>query len=210
MGGRWREFPRPRGGGTSGYFRSVTDKLSARELRQLAQAVEAIPRPWPKWPGGWPNEIEAALIDPVFGIWARYGKPGSGVRRVVGRWRDHLNAPLDDLRFLADTPSADLAAVLVNRHKVRGRPKAALVQSAAEALIANIRSASDALRSPDDAAEAYRSVAGLGASCMGGSRATCWSCGSRNRRRPGRSRAGYEFDRPRLRNLVPCTAAAAQ
>ena len=54
------------------------------------------------WPGGWPGEIEAALIDAVFSIRARYGTGENGVRGVVKRWRDERGDVLDDLRALAD------------------------------------------------------------------------------------------------------------
>lgn len=43
----------------------------------------------PVWPGGWPGQIEAALLDAVFSIRARYGSPTTGVRAVVSRWREH-------------------------------------------------------------------------------------------------------------------------
>jgi len=47
--------------------------------------------PWAQWGGGWPDLIEAALIDAVLSIRNRYGKnptTTSGVRGVVQRYRD--------------------------------------------------------------------------------------------------------------------------
>ena len=70
------------------------------------------PRPWAPWPGGWPYQIELAVLDAVFSIRARYGKseeeskPATGVRRVLDHWRCHrattnpddLPDPPDELR----------------------------------------------------------------------------------------------------------------
>jgi len=49
-----------------------------------------LPPPWAQWGGGWPDQIEAALIDAVLSTRNRYGKNPtiSGVRGVVQRYRD--------------------------------------------------------------------------------------------------------------------------
>lgn len=90
-------------------------------IEQLRRRVEDdLPRPLTSWPGGWPGEIEVALIDAVFSIQANY----TGVRNVVARWRDHRGAGhLDDLGMLArfEGDPDQLVAVLGNRQMVPGR-----------------------------------------------------------------------------------------
>jgi len=44
---------------------------------------------WVRWPGGWPGDIESALIDAVFSARAVYhSKHGKGIGRDVVVWRD--------------------------------------------------------------------------------------------------------------------------
>jgi hypothetical protein len=136
---------------------------AAAELDAVVEAARGLPTPWPQWPGGWPGEAEAALIDAVFGIRARYGSPESGVRAVVSRWRAHRGGRLDDLSVLASTPADQVAAVLANRSKASGRPKSELVRAAAQALVsAGVRQADDAVRDVGRAHDAYTGVHGLG------------------------------------------------
>ncbi|MDJ0396286.1 hypothetical protein QMK17_23555 [Rhodococcus sp. G-MC3] len=75
------------------------------------------------WTPGWPEEVEAALLDAVFSARASYGGPETGVRRVVSRWRAHRGLDrLDDLGALvafADRPD-ELAEILGNRQRVAG------------------------------------------------------------------------------------------
>jgi len=65
-------------------------QLEGDQVDQLLEAVAArLPATWPQWGGGWPYEIEAALIDAVLSIRNRYGKsPTSGVRGSVTRYRN--------------------------------------------------------------------------------------------------------------------------
>ncbi len=129
----------------------------------MLEAVEALPSPWPEWPGGRPDAIEAALLDAVFDIRARYGGAKTGVRAVIHRWHDHRSAPLDDLQALAAVPPDQLAQILKNDQKVNGRRKALLVLEAAQALLnAGVRTSQDALANPAQAMAAYTSVRGLG------------------------------------------------
>src|SRR5260370_33992319 len=47
------------------------------------------PGSWGKWPGGWPGDIEAALVDAVFSARAVYrSKRGRGIYANVVGWRD--------------------------------------------------------------------------------------------------------------------------
>lgn len=133
------------------------------DVRAIVRAVGSLPSPWPIWPGGWPGEAEAALLDAVFSIRARYGKPDSGVRAVVTRWREHRSQPLDDLNVLASAPPHQLALVLGNDQKASGRPKCHVAHDAARALVAaGVRQAQDAVGAPAVALAAYTSVHGLG------------------------------------------------
>lgn len=120
---------------------------------------------WACAPTGWPDEIEAALIDSVMGIRATYGSPTTGVRATVARWRRHEHPrPLDDLMLLADLDPTDLAQVLENRQRLTGGPlkTAGIVEAATRLLDVGVRHAADL--DPDDAAHraAYEDVAGLG------------------------------------------------
>jgi len=71
-------------------------QLEGDQVDQLLEAVAArLPATWPQWGGGWPYEIEAALIDAVLSIRNRYGKsPTSGVRGSVTRYRNYADEPL--------------------------------------------------------------------------------------------------------------------
>ena len=74
------------------------------------------------WPGGWPDEIEAALIDAIFSVRARYGNRArkTGVFGAVSRWREHRGASANDLRVLAGTAPDTLRSV-TNNGKVARR-----------------------------------------------------------------------------------------
>lgn len=132
--------------------------------RLLQQVERELPTDWEAWPGGWPGEIEVALLDAVFSIRARY----SGVRRVIDRWREHRGpGPLDALQELAayvERPD-DLVEVLGSRQRVPGgsATKAAAVANAARRLVDGGVVSSRAFdpRDPDQR-RAYVGVAGLG------------------------------------------------
>jgi hypothetical protein len=56
---------------------------------------------WHVYPGGYPGECEAALLDSVFSLQARYGRsPQKGARAVVNNWRQHVGRKLDSLQCL--------------------------------------------------------------------------------------------------------------
>lgn len=117
----------------------------------------------PDWPGGWPGQIECALLDAIFSIRARYGGPSSGVRAVVRRWGDHRGGiRADDLTALADMDGANLAEILSNHSKVSGRLKSEVVSDAAAALVqAGLRRSEDFTASAEQKS-AYLSVRGCG------------------------------------------------
>ena len=88
----------------------------ATELTRIVDAAADLPPA--AGPGGWPNEIEAALIDSVLTIRSRYGRPGTGVRRSIGIYRGFRRGrPLDDLGQLAALSADQLARVLQNETK---------------------------------------------------------------------------------------------
>jgi hypothetical protein len=134
------------------------------DVKQLADYVEeVIVEPWPKWPGGYPGEIEAALLDAVLSIRARYGKPTTGVRARVRRWREDRGGPVDDLSQLASWNPEDLAALLGNRQRLAGRLKtAAIVEAAGRLTAAGARQAAQLDPNNRMYADAYTGVVGLG------------------------------------------------
>lgn len=102
------------------------------------------PEPWASWPGGWPDQIELAVLDAVFSIRARFGKraedgrAATGVHRVLGNWRSHQKgSDLDDLEALAEFHGRPgrLAQVLKNDAKTSGRPKAEVAAEVAHSFI---------------------------------------------------------------------------
>jgi 3-methyladenine DNA glycosylase/8-oxoguanine DNA glycosylase len=116
------------------------------------------------WPGGWPDQIESALIYAVFSVRARYGNrlKKTGVYGAVMRWQDHRQGAADNLAVLAKTPETDLRSI-TNAGKVAGRTKAQVVIDAAQALTAaGVLHAADFLNHEADARAAYLSVKGCG------------------------------------------------
>jgi hypothetical protein len=132
---------------------------------RLIEHLTATVPDWASGPGGWPDEIEAALIDSVMGIRATYGSPTTGVRAAIARWREHEQPrPLDDLTRLADMDAAELSDAVANRQRLAGGPlkTAGIVQAAARLRGVGVRKAAEL--HPDDPAHraAYEGVAGLG------------------------------------------------
>jgi hypothetical protein len=120
---------------------------------------------WPVWPGGWKNDIEAALLDSVFSVRARYGGENTGVRAVIRNWRQFRGDGRDDLTALAAFVGKEqqLLAILRNRQKLgSGLTKGAAAAEAARALVnAKVRSSRD-LHGTEEERRAWCSVRGLG------------------------------------------------
>lgn len=137
------------------------------EVKKLFERIEAdLPRDqWPTWPGGWKGDIEAAVLDAIFSIRARYGGENTGVRGVVKRWRGSRGGGRDDLKALEafDERENDLLQILQNRQKLgSGQTKASAAVAAAKALLkAGVRSSSD-VKGTDEERRAWCSVTGLG------------------------------------------------
>ncbi|MBC2638866.1 MULTISPECIES: hypothetical protein [unclassified Rhodococcus (in: high G+C Gram-positive bacteria)] len=142
--------------------------MSTAHVRALLDHIDAeLPRDsWPHWTEGWPQEIEAGLLDAAFTARATYGTPTSGVRAVITRWRDHRTVPLDDLTALAahaDDPEG-LLEILGNRQRVSGNytTKAEAVATAARALTELGCITSADLRDDDAQRNALVGVPGFG------------------------------------------------
>lgn len=139
----------------------------AIKVQQLVDhlAVRFPEREAPVWAEGWPDEIEAALLDAVFSARATYGGERSGVRAVIARWRAHHGGQdLDDLHRLArycDSPHS-LIAILGNRQRVPGNytTKAEAAARAARALVEVGAGASDQLL--PEHRDVLTSIPGLG------------------------------------------------
>lgn len=135
------------------------------DVMKLRERVESdLPAEWPEWPGGWPGEIEAALLDAVFSMRAVY----SGALRVVEAWRTHRGpGPLDDLHQLARYRSdpESLLGILQNRQRVPGgsTTKAEAVTAAAGRLIEAGAVSSETFSTTSAGQQgAYTGVPGLG------------------------------------------------
>jgi hypothetical protein len=140
------------------------------DLDLLLVGIAAIPTPWKKWPGGYPDRLDLALVDAVMSIRFRYGRERrdgtwTGARGAVLRYQRHSEtvAPSEKMRYLATQDPVALEKVL-NRQKVHsGKTKALAIVEAAE----NFRSAG--ITEPrhlkpddDDHRKLYTGVTGLG------------------------------------------------
>ncbi|KAD3515007.1 hypothetical protein GD627_11900 [Arthrobacter yangruifuii] len=139
--------------------------MSESDISTLVEFIQAeLPRDlWKPWPGGWPEQIEAALIDAVLSIAAQYGTPENGVRGAVSRYRKAVGTDRpDDLARLAAYDPDELQTVL-NDQKVSGRTKAsAIIEAAGNLLALGVKTAAD-LDAHDPAQKrAYTCVHGLG------------------------------------------------
>ena len=117
------------------------------------------------WPGGYPDEAEAALVDAVLSIRARYGTPDSGVRKRVSDYRSARGGgPVDDLRAMAD--QLPLLESLTSQRLPGGLVKGQAIHRAAQRLVeagfTNAADLRDATRDPKKAKSAYVGVTGLG------------------------------------------------
>lgn len=135
------------------------------DLRALVAQVEhELGDKLVEWPGGWPNQINLALLDAVFSIRARYGGAASGVRAVARRWGDAHVA--DDLRELAaySGRESELVELLGNRQVLSGGlTKAVGAATAASRLVAaGVVRGRDLDMSSSAHKRAYLGVRGLG------------------------------------------------
>lgn len=139
------------------------------DLDLLLAAIAAIPTPWKKWPGGYPDRLDLALVDAVMSIRFRYGKERNGVwtgaRGAVQRYQRHTEqvAPRDKMRHLASQDPVALEKIL-NRQKVHaGKTKAFAIVEAAQRFV-DIGVTEPAQLVPNNAEhrKQYTGVSGLG------------------------------------------------
>ena len=136
---------------------SDIDVLESHVLDKIGESPDA-------WPGGWPGDADAALIDAVFSVRARYGNRanGTGVYGAVTRWQKHRGGNGDDLTVLGSVDASALRE-MTNNGKISGRFKADIVIEAARALVTvGVVHASDFEDRMAEARAAYLSVKGCG------------------------------------------------
>ena len=129
-----------------------------------------MPTPWKKWPGGYPDRLDLALVDAVMSIRFRYGRErrdGSwtGARGAVLRYQKHSEhiTGAEKMSHLANQDPIALERIL-NRQKVHsGKTKAFAIVEAAKRFTA-IGVTEPAHLRPDDAHHRtqYTGVSGLG------------------------------------------------
>jgi len=121
--------------------------VDVRKVRERVEGDLGPPREWAKWSGGWPGDIESALVDAVFSARALYStKNKKGVLAHVQVWRATRQRNVSNLRALAneirDEGPEAWAQRFGSSQRSPGRPstapygplKAATVLQAAEAL----------------------------------------------------------------------------
>ncbi len=116
-------------------------------------------------PGGWPGNVELALIDTVLSIRARYGvSADTGVRGAIKRYKaESGRESWDDLEALANVDVAWLEQVLANRQKTGGVSKAQAIVSAADRLArVGVTHSESVDRNSAEQREAYCGTRGLG------------------------------------------------
>lgn len=141
-----------------------------RDLDLLLVAITAIPKPWKKWPGGYPDRLDLALVDAVMSIRFRYGRERrdgtwTGARGAVLRYEkysEHVTAA-KKMEHLANQDPLALERVL-NRQKVHsGKTKASAIVEAAQRFV-DIGLTQPAHLMPNDPEHRakYTGVSGLG------------------------------------------------
>jgi len=148
-------------------------------LRHMDETIGLKGDAWVARPTGYHGEIEAALLDSVFSLRARYGQSATkGPRAVVRRWRDEVGRPLNDLGALVEWVEGkpgrdeDFRRVLKNKGvavpNAKDKPSKALaVYQSAKALVGfGVLTADDAVREwrarPKDLLKAIQKGRGVG------------------------------------------------
>jgi hypothetical protein len=140
-----------------------TIDLNASVGRLVAAIETQLPAPLKERPSGWPDQIEAALIDAVLSIRAKYGSETSGVRAAVRRYKDEVqDEKPNNLRRLAEFDADQLAQILGNRQIISGSSKASrIIQAATNLALIAVHTSDDLDASDKEHKLAYVSVHGL-------------------------------------------------
>lgn len=154
--------------------------LAAELVRVVEHVTECLGErdTWVLYPGGWPGEIEVALLDAIFSANARYGRPRApgrgptGVFKVIENWRTERGTePLDDLSAMIEVADSigpeHMPDLLGNRQFVPGgrlRKGVAIYEAAKGLRDVGVEHAADLADSATqtNAAAAYSAVPGLG------------------------------------------------
>jgi len=141
-----------------------TEKNDAEKVTAHVTRCLGPPGEW-WWPGGWPGDIEAALVDAVFSARAVYrSKYGKGIFANVAAWRDGRGRAawsLDELIAEIDGIGVDAwARRFGNRQHSPTRPPAA---PGGPSKAAAVREAAGALRSQGISTAADIGLASTGA-----------------------------------------------
>ena len=89
----------------------MTPNDVAKVCQHVRETIGGDPEQWTKWPGGWPDDIESALIDAVFSARAIYRtKHDRGIYRNVDDWQQRR----ERVTFSLDALIAEINAVGVS------------------------------------------------------------------------------------------------
>lgn len=140
------------------------------DLDLVLIAIAAIPTPWKKWPGGYPDRLDLALVDAVMSIRFRYGRERSdgtwtGARGAVlryAKYSEHIPAA-EKLKHLATQDPVALERVL-NRQKVHsGKTKASAIVEAAQRFVdIGVTEPAHLMPTKAEHRDQYTGVSGLG------------------------------------------------
>jgi hypothetical protein len=91
-------------------------QTDVRKVQELVASALGPPNGWAKWAGGWPGDIESALVDAVFSARAVYAtKNKRGILALVETWRGERLRTSYDLTALESEIAGDGPLVWAKR-----------------------------------------------------------------------------------------------